>query len=199
MAIYGILKNGTVNTGKDEEIASAFATPLSIDSKKISYISETIGLKRLGYSNGAQRWEIEATIAASSSSAEYLVKSAVCGNLDPCFVRVPQPPETFSFSESAIITTSGANKGATNVPVSSALPVGMFIKFWNHSKVYLVKSYSGGSIGVFPQLLENVSGEIKYGSKVTMTCLFDTASRTGISYDNGILSSVSGVKLIERI
>lgn len=213
MALYGILKGTDPhndNTGLDNELSSVFSAPLSIESNQTSYISDTITLRRCSKKNYPQRWEIETSISRVEPSTNFLVKSVVCGNTDPFYIRMPQLPETFRFMENiATQATTSFTASSINLSVGAdalsglTIPVGMFVKFSGHSKVYLIKAASSigsvNNIEIFPNLKKNVAqGErMYYGARVSMTAVFDAASKLGISFDDGILSNVTNIKIVE--
>ena len=70
--MYGVLKS-SVNTGADDELASVFSTPLSINSNQPEFSSDTLSLNRVVSSQGVQRWEIEAEIMPVDNTAEHLL------------------------------------------------------------------------------------------------------------------------------
>ena len=215
MALYGILKSmkiHTGNTGLDNELACVFTTPLSIESKQAYFSVDTISMRRLSRRTAAQRWELEAGISQVDSSTNFLVMSSIKGAADPFYVRMPQPRETFKTTENVpLLTVAAYAKNASKVKVHHAafvgktLPPGMFIQFSGHPKVYLVQESvldnTYNELTLFPILTKDVIlGErLYYGAQVSMKSLFDPSVKMGISYENGFLSGVSGLKIVESL
>jgi hypothetical protein len=202
MALYGILRNST-NNGADEDLQNVFSAPLSINSNQTTYASDTVNLRRRSYRSTSQRWEIEASISRCDSSVNYLVHSVVNGNTDIINVRMPQPPELSNYKNDVCIVNGDTLAGSTIIPIRSFIdiPIGIFINLPDQTKVYLVRESNSYEIKIFPALLKSISNGdlITFGPKVTMKAYYDTGTRIGINYGDGILSDISGVKLIEAL
>ena len=83
---------------------------------------------------------------------------------------------------------------------------GTFIKFANHSKVYLIQSINAIydntlAITLYPSLRSNVSpGEKVYlGNKVTARMNYEIDSIVGMRYSDGTMSDPGTVRLVEHI
>jgi hypothetical protein len=211
MATYGVLKSN-VNTGSPVEIEYAFAAPLNVRSNQPSYVTDTKTLKRNTLNSGVQRWEIDASIVPAVDPYPILRHTVVHGYTKPFYVRMPQLfrpayaqiPDTLSFA-----TVSEALSKTLNVTIDSAeggntiLPIGEFIRFAGHRKVYLVVDSvaNGGQndLTIEPALTGKVGrGEqVFYGSRVSMHCLYDTSAPLGISFRDGILVDTIATSLVE--
>lgn len=207
---YGILRSNT-NTGLNSELIGIFSAPLTIESDKPVLVNETLSLKRKVAYTDIQRWKIETGLLPVDSAIELFLHSVTNGFTEPFAVRMPQIYRTATISsnlnpnvvanvQASLDTLQVSNIGA------SILPVGEFIKFNNHSKVYLIKestSLGGGinQIKIFPKLLRNITAleNITYGAKVTMTALYDFGNKSGISYSDGIITSYEGILLVEAL
>jgi hypothetical protein len=215
MAFYGVLTSSdprSGNTGLESELSSVFSAPLSIDSNQVAFETDTVTLKRRARRSEPQRWEIDTAISRLGPSTNYLVQSVVCGNTEQFFVRMPQPPETFYMQE-GIAAKANADYGAMseNVGVVHAslfnnpIPRGMFVQFAGHTKVYMVRestvSGTTNTLRLFPKLVKPVAfnEQIYYGARVSMSAMYASGTKIGITYDDGILANVTGVKIVERL
>lgn len=205
MALYGVLKSAT-NTGIDSELSSVFATPLSVTSKNANKFSETLSLRRITSASSAQRWEIEAVMAPEQNNASAIVASVLCGSSSLCYIRMPQPPNIVATGAPTLSAT--ATKGTQVVSYTGgSIPVGSFIQLGVHSahtdnrKVYLVTESSASQLTVFPPLNSTkASGlSIVINEKVTMYGLLDNNNVSGITYSDGILSSMGTIRVVEAL
>jgi hypothetical protein len=210
MANYGILRSST-NTGNESELIAVFTAPLEITSKKPSMINETITLKRKSSYSDTQRWEITAGLAPLADSSEMLVHSVINGYTEKFFVRMPQVYRKIQLSNnynvSVFADTAGGEDYVTVAGlVNNILPVGEFIKFAGHGKVYMVRestrlAANANRLKLFPKLINEVaSGEIvNYGNKVTMAAMYGEENKIGVSYIDGILAQYDSLSLIEAL
>ena len=208
MAKYGILKSA-VNNGLESELMAVFTAPLTIESKKISLISETMGMVRRGTFSDNQRWEITCGMRPRDD-AEMFAQQVTAGLSESFYIRMPQIMTKKKIPENISYSTDAAYSGGKNTVSflgggGVILPVGQFIKFTGHDKVYMVvaSSYSGGknTVKLLPKLRKAVvSGEnITYGSKVTMRVLYGDGAPTIISYADGILSRYDSLQFVEAL
>ena len=86
---------------------------------------------------------------------------------------------------------------------SAVIPAGSFIKFSNHSKVYLTESTvnGSGSTRIHPGLIQSVpsSTGIQHGPNCLLTYSRDVNDIKGITFSDGILSNAGTVNLVEEI
>jgi hypothetical protein len=115
--LYGILKTAT-NTGADNELHSVFSAPLTITSNQPSYIQDSMNLKRFASSQGIQRWELEANIAPSNNSSNFLVHSVLNGSNTVIYVRMPQVTNLLGTQD--IVYTAGAFVVGRNYKILTA-------------------------------------------------------------------------------
>ncbi len=209
MVVYGILRNAT-NTGLASELIATFTAPLRIVSKKPNLSSKTMTLKRRTAVTEIQRWDITAGLQPFDTPAELFVNMAINDLATSFFVRMPQIYRTSTISGNLSPTSAATYPAASslltfNNMATEKLPVGEFIKFANHAKVYTVTASSvNGSqntVTIFPKLVNTVtSGEsVFYGSKVTMTAKYDEDTQLGLQYQDGILVAIDSVSLIEAL
>jgi len=204
--MYGVLKS-SVNTGADDELASVFSTPLSINSNQPEFSSDTLSLNRVVSSQGVQRWEIEAEIMPVDNTAEHLLMSVLNGGHSAIYVRMPQP-YTKVKQEYTVPMLSVANQssGSTSLTVSGVRPIlGHFIRFTAHTKVYIVAGVVDNGdnydIMVYPKLAKPVAINevVQYASRVTAKMKYDSNVVRGIKYSDGVLSSPGSITLIEDL
>lgn len=208
MAKYGILKSST-NTGQDNELLAVFAAPLSVKSNRPALINDTLSLKRKTSYSDVQRWEIETALMPFEDPSNFLVQNITTGYSQAFYIRMPQVyrvnkiSQDFNLKVSSNINASSSIITLNGTGVTS-LPIGEFIKFQNHSKVYIIKNIttltsSSAQIEIFPKLVKNiVTNEIVYyGDKVSMTAMYGDDTHIGIEYIDGILAQVDNISLIE--
>ena len=210
MAKYGILRSST-NTGNDGELVCTFIAPLSIISNKPTYANETVTLKRRAIYTDIQRWEIEAGMAPVEDGSDWFVHNVTNGYSETFFVRMPQIYRKKNISDKLTPKVFADVAGKLDEiyvkdMVSLALPVGEFVRFKGHGKVYMVKEsvkVDGGlnRITIFPKLIQEIAAneEIEYGSRVTMRAKYGDSNKIGISYTDGILAQVDQITLIEAL
>ena len=210
MTRYGILKSAT-NTGSAAELICTFTAPLTIISNKPTYTSETLTLRRRSIYTDIQRWEIQTGMAPVDNGAEMLVHNTITGYTESFYVRMPQVFRKTSISNKLNPTvTVGVAPQSTVIVLNglgnNVLPVGEFIKFAGHPKVYMVKESSKtvnnlNEITIFPPLMKNLANDeaVSYGDHVTMLAKYGEDTKIGISYIDGILASIDSISLIEAL
>lgn len=182
------------------------SAPVTFISNEPMFSSDTISLKTERGSQNAQRWELSFQLVSVDDSAESLVGSVfrdAIGSTDTMIM--PQLPEVDAARTASGVTTSGAAAGATTLSISGSgfLPAGSFIKFANHSKVYLIESAinGSGSTRIHPGLVQVVGGGtgVQVGAACTITYSRNVNDIKGIVFEDGILSNSGQVNLIEEI
>lgn len=191
------------NTGSDAELACLFSTPLSIISHEPASMSDTLSLRRVGASQGVQRWHVQASVAQSDNGVAFFVTAVTSGYHKKMYIRMPQlwtgtdeaqPSWTpFTAQANAAGVTAIQTAGFTNAKV------GEFIQFANHYKVYVIRSNVGGVTTIFPPLVNYVPSNtaIKFGKLVTLNAKIDKDAAIGIKYENGIISDPGQYTFIE--
>jgi hypothetical protein len=109
-------------------------------------------------------------------------------------------------TSTAAITASGA-LGANTVGLSGAnglIPMGTFVKFANHDKVYITTSDSDTitvTAGIYPDLRVAVPAgtAMQYLDDVIMKGLYDTDTITGMVFTDGVLMDNGTVRIVERL
>ena len=199
--MYGIYENG--------EVIAQFAAPLTIRSNQPVFVSDTLSLKRFISRRSAQRWEIDAGLIPQSTSAQNLMVSLVTkGYSETVTIIVPQNYGVIKARTATGTATGTGSAGSSSVTVSGLIgliPKGTFVKFSNHSKIYMtttnVTFVSGvnNTISVFPALVSSASGTMTYADNVQMQCLYDTDVVSGMVYSDGILMDNGQIRLLEKL
>ena len=87
------------------------------------------------------------------------------------------------------------------------IPKGTFIKFSNHSKVYmtttnLTNSPGGSTIGIYPPLRTALTASpvcTFTSNDVVMTCLYDLDVMQGMTFVDGIIQDMGSIRMVEAI
>jgi hypothetical protein len=113
---------------------------------------------------------------------------------------VPQPDDP-AVEKGALTVATSALSAVDSTTVSADLPVGRFVRFDGHDKVYLVVSGNGTTSEVYPRLRSGVaSGEtVYYGDNVTMTVLLDEPQEYSFTFSDGVLNDHTRIHLIEDV
>lgn len=195
--MYGIYENG--------KVIARLVVPMTMKSNQPIFVSDTLSLKRAVTKRVAQRWEIETRLEPLSYSAQDLMVNLVTRGYSEA-VQVITPQNIGIIKDRTTVTdakTTGialVNASTVNISTTQLLK-GTFIRFENHSKVYMVTSVSGNTIGVYPTLRSEVgiNVTVKHGDNVIMTCLYDTDTVRGMSFSDGMLMDMGIVKLLEKL
>lgn len=197
--MYGIYENG--------EVIAKFVAPMTIKSNHPISISDTLSLKMQATRRAVQRWEISTNLEPLSSKAQDLFVNLISKGLsETVTVLVPQNyGAKLERTASGGSPTGSGSLGATQISVSGLsgyLPKGTFIKFANHSKIYLTTGNitNSGTVGIYPALQTAVSSSIfTFKDDVLMNCRYGTETTIGMTYSDGILMDLGTVTLIEKL
>jgi len=195
---YGIVDNGVV--------IAQFVVPMTLRSNRPVFVSDTLSLRRQVGRRAAQRWELETRLEPLGAGAQDLMVNLVTsGHSEPVTIYVPQNGGVIKRRTSNSAFTATGAAGATALTVSGnggLVPKGTFIRFANHSKVYMLTAdlNGNGTMRIFPELRVAVNAtSLTHRDNVVMNCLYDTDTVIGMSYEDGVLMDAGTVKLIERI
>jgi hypothetical protein len=195
--MYGIYEGG--------KVIAKFVAPVSVRSNQPVFASDTLSLKRYVSKRPAQRWEIETRLEPLSHSAEDLFVDLISkGYSSPTTVTTPQNyGASRKLTGSNSPTATGA-VGASLISVTNTgfIPKGTYIRFSNHSKVYLTLANrdNSGTVSIFPALRAAVSNTtFLCKDDVIMTCFYDLDTIIGMSYVDGILMDLGTIKLVESV
>lgn len=197
---YGIYDNG--------EVIAKFVAPLTVKSNQPIFVSDTLSLKRFSSKRAAQRWEIESNVEPLSTDAQDLFVNLVTkGNTETVNIIMPQNYGVIKSRNASSGTPLGngsINSSTVNVTshTSGIMPKGTFIKFANHSKIYMTTSSlnGDGTVNIFPQLrVAVVNQNIFCLDNVIGNFLYDTDTIQGMVYTDGILMDLGTIKLVEQV
>lgn len=197
--MYGIYDNGMV--------IAKFTAPLSVVSNKPIFVSDSLSLKHRVAKRSAQRWEVSSNLEPLSYNANELFALFVRkGYSETVQITIPQNFGAAAARTSvSTVPTATGSASATSVAVvdnTGIIPVGTFIRFANHSKVYMLTSTltGAGVMSIFPELRVAVSGTVfSFKTDVLMNCYIETDTVMGMAYSDGILMDLGTVKLVEAV
>jgi len=194
---------------------SQIVTPFTIFSNQPVYEVQTVSLKTQRASQNVQRWEISFTTVNTEETAANMLVGLV-DNIDTVETMVmPQLPSVAERTNvvSTVRSNSAQSAGITTVVLNTAsnlsseiIPKGAFITFANHDKLYMVTADTAltnatANLPIFPSLradLTNTTG-VNIGSQVSFKHLRSIDTLTGLTFNDGVLSSPGTITLIEAI
>lgn len=196
---YGILENGV--------IIAQFVVPTKVRNNKPVFVTDTMSLKRSSRKRSAQRWEIETRLDPLQGGAEDLFVNIVSADYTST-VQIITPQNQGAVlrrTSTSNVTATGA-LGSDTITVANNtgnLAKGSFIRFANHSKVYLLMAHRNGNgdVKIYPELRSAVpeGTTFKHRDDVIMDCQYDTDTFLGMVYEDGILMDNGVIKLIEKV
>jgi hypothetical protein len=199
--MYGIYENGVV--------IAKFVAPLTLRSNQPVFVSDTLSLKRFISRRSAQRWEINAGLEPLATNAQDLMVNLVTkGYSEIVTIIVPQNHGVVKARTAVGTATATGVAGSTLITISGLsglIPKGTFVRFSNHSKVYMtttnVNFITGinNTINVFPPLVSSAIGTMTYSDDVQMLCMYDTDVVSGMVYSDGILMDTGQIRLVEKL
>ena len=196
--MYGIYKNGSV--------IGVFTAPLTVRSNQPVFVSDSFSLKRSRERRPNQRWEISANIRPESTDANALFTEMVLKGLtESVEVLVPQNFGVISKRKTGTVPSASGSQGSSQVTVTTTafIPQGCFIRFSNHSKIYMTtsdKNINSNTLNIYPTLRIAVSNaSFNWEDNVIMNAYFDTDTTIGMAYSDGILMDLGTVKLVEAL
>jgi hypothetical protein len=193
---------------------SQILAPLQITSNEPVYSTDSISLKQLRASQGAQRWELSFNVLTNDNAADLLL--GAIDEIDSVGSMVMPQLKEVSDKNTLVVDTSSvavsAAGGSSSVTVSRTgnsglLPRGSFVKFSNHDKVYIVKQdvdffgIGNTAISIYPALTSALTAghSIVMGDSVDFTYYRSVDDITGITYMDGILADPGRITLIEAL
>lgn len=197
--MYGIYENN--------KVIAKFTAPLTLKSNVPVFVSDTLSLKRVINKRPAQRWELETGVEPLSlDSSDLFVNLVSKGFTETVYITMPQnygARNRLKASSVPVATGTVFSNSVTVVNLNNLLPKGTFIKFSNHSKIYMTLNdlaAPGGTLNIFPNLKTNISDiTFIYKDDVIMQCLYDTDNLSGMRYEDGILMDIGSIKLVELL
>ena len=175
---------------------------------------DSVSLKKQRASQGAQRWELAFGVIGEPDTQVDLFLSAAVGIETATTMIMPQlnkvnDRSTLDSTSTTLFGSTVAGSSIVNVDASATtglLPKGSFIKFSNHDKLYVVTAdanFTTGStaVSIYPTLKTTVAAAdfMRTDAECTLTYLRSIDSATGITFTDGVLSSIGTVELIEVV
>jgi hypothetical protein len=191
---------------------NVIVTPFSVVTNQPIFSVDTVSLKHIRSQQSAQRWELQFNVLTNDNVAATLL-----GVIDEMsstgLMPMPQLPEidklTTASGTISIPTQVEVENSAVGLNTSSAsgtMPKGSFIKFSNHSKVYILKadldlSGATATAQVYPKITNTVTaGEtFLYNQDCEISYYRDINGMNGIRFLDGVLAEPGTVNLIEAI
>jgi hypothetical protein len=196
--MYGIYENGAV--------IAKFVAPMRVVSNSPVFSTDTMSLKRSLNKRPAQRWEITTKLEPlSDDSNELFVLLTTKGLSSVLNITVPQNIGALrkrNVLELNYTASGGLNSSTISVATSSFIPKGTFIKFTNHSKIYMTTTDRSGSgtCGIFPELrLSMTNVAFNWREDVIMPVLLDVGAVIGMHFSDGILMDNGELTFVEAL
>jgi penicillin-binding protein-related factor A (putative recombinase) len=185
--------------------------PLTFMSNRRSFQIETLSLKQSTFLTEAQRWELSFSVLMNGNEGDAFLAHTESFFASKTMV-MPQlngPKSEMSFTGTLAVASLAAG-GSSSVSVSSVgsgnLSAGYFIKFANHDKIYAVKQRTGfdsstATLEVFPSLTKSVPAttQVQIGDEAVLKYKLDTTGGQGITFNDGIISNLGTIKVIESL
>ncbi len=200
--MYGILRG--------DDVLARFVAPMTVRSNTPVYLSDSMSLSRYAARRPPQRWEMETNVEPLYREANdlfaFLVEKGVTSSFQ---IMVPQNygvlmARTAEDTLTAVLGYAGDSSLKIS-EVTGLIPMGTFLRFANHTKVYMlthdVEAAQGEQvIEVFPPLMTDVINQaIVYRDDVRMEVFLDGDSVIGMSYVDGILMDNGAIRMVERV
>lgn len=199
--MYGIYDGSSV--------IARFTAPITVKTNQPTSVSDTLSLKRQAVRRAAQRWEITSGLEPLSYSGQALFVMLVTkGVSETLQALMPQHfgAKAARTSTSTIAVATAAAAGATQVTIKNntgLIPKGTFIRFGNHSKVYMTTNdvTNNGTFSLYPPLRTAVAVDatIAFKDDVYLNCRFDQETVSGMVFSDGILMDVGTITLLEDV
>jgi hypothetical protein len=201
--MYGILNN-------QNQLIAKFTVPLTVRSNKPTSVSDALSLKRFVTSSAAQRWEIESEVEPLSHNAgDLMVELVTKGKHDTVKILFPQ---NFSVKNKIVLNnptvTAGGSAGSSTIAArfNGTLPKGLFVKFPNHNKIYMLTENASSNnttndvtLYIYPKLLVTQTAGTTLSTDVIANFYVDTESVSGMVYNDGILMEMGSLTFIEAL
>ena len=199
--VNGVTPIGTFN----------MTVPLAIESETRAFRDETLSLRIVTNSSNAQRWNMNFGLAAdggtNQTAALFSVHKATHNISQQFSVTMPQHHYVDALTDSdgnpITVTVNGAvNLSTTDVTMipttGGTTPVGRFISFAGHSKIYLVTASTETTTSIFPPLRSNLADASTVNQSPVVNVFYSDNDDQSISYSDGILSEIS-LSLVEAL
>ena len=180
-----------------------YATPITIESVSVDIVSESANLKIFNVSKDAQRWDLRITLVGGIDDnlyGEFIAHYLKNGISSAFNIEIPQNPSVltaYSKGAGAIQSSAAGALGATSINVDSTtafnLPTGLFFRFSNHNKVYVVTTQrvGDGSLEFSPPLHTAVPDNTSLVTEDVMINVVHNRSNREFSYTRGVIQRIT--------
>lgn len=190
-----------------------YLTPLSIQSTESTLVSESLNLRRKVVKKNAQRFDISITVMGGKNQklhADLMAHWMTYGADTPFSIPVPQPlytEEDTTQTSPVYIDSVTAAAGSTTINLNSlgaySISSGRFIKFGNHSKVYMVISYNStvgnqSEIVIKPALVSNVPADTVVDFMTTQAYVLNEPDNSVFNFTDGVIQEAT-LKFVEHL
>ncbi len=170
-----------------------------------NFESRTQNLKIQRINNGAQRWLVNVNFQGTQSDRMWneFMSHATANAHTPFEIVMPQHwlDNDYITTINDITVAADANGGSNIVSINSSsqfiLPIGRYIKFGNHTKIYQIANSINSTDGsvtdlqIYPQLVTPVpNGTVVNYEDINITVLHDLRN-TSITIRNGYIQRAS--------
>jgi len=182
--------------------------PVTITSNQPIYETDTVSLSKQRASQGAQRWELSFTTVTTENTEADMLVGMITGLATSATMVMPQIPSAAkgnTASVSLVISVAAAaGLSAVTVVSDGVIKKGSFIKFSNHDKLYMVTAdVAAGTapVSIYPSLRTAVAitDTLQTGTSAVLSYYRDIDTTQGLSFADGIISSVGTISLVEAI
>jgi len=187
--------------------------PFSITSNEPMFDVDTVSLKKQRASQEVQRWELSFSTLNSGDPSESLLDTLV-GFDDAKTMVMPQFKEVFDSTTCSANpeVLSNVSSGETTVTLdrttaAGVIPKGSFIKFSNHTKIYILAttanldSATNPVVTIYPSLVNDVPAEATMNilSDCIISYYRDVTDVRGLTFTDGRLSNLGTINLVEAL
>ena len=182
--------------------------PVTITSNQPIYETDTVSLSKQRASQGAQRWELSFTTVTTENTEADMLVGMITGLATSATMVMPQIPSAAKGNTAGvslvISVAAAAGLSAVTVVSDGVIKKGSFIKFSNHDKLYMVTAdVAAGTapVSIYPSLRTAVAitDTFQTGTSAVLSYYRDIDTTQGLSFADGIISSVGTISLVEAI
>jgi hypothetical protein len=191
---------------------NVIVTPFSIATNQPIFSADTVSLKHIRSQQSAQRWELQFNVLTNDNVAATLL--GVIDEMGSTGLMVmPQLPEVDKATTAAgtisiptQVEVENSSVGLDTSAATGTMPAGSFIKFDNHSKVYILKtdldlSGATATAQVYPKVVQAIpiGVAMSFGQGCELTYYRDINGMNGIRFLDGVLADPGSINLIEAL
>jgi len=175
---------------------------ISISSIEPNTIQTTLNGRDIVQSIASQKWQIDATIAVMEEQGYMALMSHIFsqrGAYGEFQVYLPINKTNPDKSNGSVSIIAAAGSDTVSINQHCSVNIGSYIRFGNHSKVYIVKSFTPTQITVYPELTQSVNvNDIVIFDTPLFTVRFNEGA-IPLTIDSSFLSNKIDVTMFEVI